>query len=94
MRLTEEQINTLKEALFKIDKEAALYLFGSRTDDEKRGGDIDLLIISEKVNRKDVWNIKDTFFDRYGEQKMDIVIDDGSLSDPFKKKAFKEAVKL
>lgn len=94
MRLSKEQIDTLKEAIFKVDEDASLYLFGSRADDSKRGGDIDLLIISGKVKRKDIWYIKDKFFDKFGEQKLDIITDPGTLNDPFKKKALNEGVRL
>ena len=45
MRLTDEQVLTIKNiALTNFGAHAKLKLFGSRLDDSKRGGDIDLLV--------------------------------------------------
>ena len=48
MRLAQEQITQIHESI-KIhfrNLEYTLYLYGSRTDDNLRGGDIDLLIVT------------------------------------------------
>ena len=44
--ITEQQVIT--DAVLSIDPWARISLFGSRADDTKRGGDIDLLILSTK----------------------------------------------
>ena len=45
MRLTQFQIDTINKLAKKhFGQETTVYLFGSRTNDQKRGGDIDLLI--------------------------------------------------
>lgn len=45
MRLTPFQISTINKLAEKhFGQETIVYLFGSRTDDQKKGGDIDLLI--------------------------------------------------
>ena len=85
MRLSEQEILVLKKAVSSFDKNAKLYLFGSRVDDNKQGGDIDLLIISEKIDRHDVRKIRLNFYDNFGEQKVDILLDDGSFKHPFNK---------
>ena len=59
-----------------------LYLFGSRVDDNKRGGDIDLLVVSKELTRSDLRRVRVEFFKHFGEQKIDIVLDNGK-SDPF-----------
>jgi uncharacterized protein len=46
MRLTQHQIVTLKRVCSEIfGSEARLYLFGSRVDDRRAGGDIDLYLV-------------------------------------------------
>ena len=43
MRLTEFQRQTIKAAVFNvIDTDSRIWLFGSRADDSRRGGDIDI----------------------------------------------------
>ena len=45
MRLTTEQICIIKKKAAQIfGEEIKVYLFGSRTDDKARGGDIDIFI--------------------------------------------------
>jgi len=45
MRLSEIEINAINEVFKSTFKKGMVYLFGSRTDDSKKGGDIDLYII-------------------------------------------------
>ena len=45
MRLSELQRGALRKALDGVDGRA--YLYGSRTDDSRRGGDVDVLIFSD-----------------------------------------------
>jgi len=52
------------------------------------------LKVSSIVHRKDVWEIRNKFFEKFGEQKMDILVNDGTFTDPFKKKAFNEGILL
>ena len=94
MRLTNEEVEALKTKLYDLSPDAKLYLFGSRTDETKRGGDIDLLIISKEISKQDIRLLRLAFFEKFGEQKMDIIIDDGSFSDPFHKMIFQKAVEL
>lgn len=81
MRLTTEEKQGILDALhsFKQHIEEAR-LFGSRIDDSKRGGDIDLLIIA-KVNNSETLKYKK--FDilaeikkNIGDQKIDLKIVD------------------
>ncbi|WP_456392745.1 nucleotidyltransferase domain-containing protein [Nitratifractor sp.] len=83
MRLSCKEIETLKKAVRKWDEKATIHLFGSRLDDEARGGDIDLLIRSRKIGIRELRHIRLDFFKRFGEQKLDLIVDDGSESDPF-----------
>ena len=43
MRVPKEQLEFLKKNIIQFAPDAKVYLFGSRVDDHKRGGDIDIL---------------------------------------------------
>ena len=94
MRLKQEEINILKQKLYTLSTNAKLYLFGSRWDDTKRGGDIDLLVVSDKLSKKDLRALRIDFFNFFGEQKIDIVLDDGTFTNPFTKLISQKAVLL
>lgn len=83
MRLTNKEIDTIKSSVLTLDAEAHVYLFGSRVDDAKRGGDIDLLIESNILTKQDLRKIRWQFFDIFGEQKMDLVLDSGVENQTF-----------
>lgn len=44
MRLNPAEISIIQNAFHALFSEGSIYLFGSRVDDSKRGGDIDLLV--------------------------------------------------
>ena len=45
MRLSPQQISSIRSGVqHELGDDARVYLYGSRTDDAKRGGDVDLLI--------------------------------------------------
>lgn len=50
MRLSEEEKKKIRNIVFDIFGESKIYLFGSRLDSQKKGGDIDLFIVSTKKN--------------------------------------------
>ena len=94
MRLYKEEIEVLKNKLNTLSLDAKLYLFGSRVDDSKKGGDIDLLIVSDTLTKKDLRLIRVDFFKHFGEQKIDIVLDNGEFKNPFVKHIFQKAILL
>jgi predicted nucleotidyltransferase len=94
MRISDEQVKVLKERLHTLSAQAKLYLFGSRVDDEKRGGDIDLLIVDPSLTKKDLRTLRIDFFQHFGEQKLDIVLDNGKFENPFSKYIFQKAILL
>jgi len=75
MRITEYQKNTIIEAVNNIDPNAKIWLFGSRVDDSKKGGDIDIAVFSEIIDKDimEIINVRRFICDRIGEQKIDIV---------------------
>ncbi len=75
MRLSPKYKKVIKKHFYKIFKKGEIYLFGSRVDNNKKGGDIDLyLVINEHIN---LFEKKIKFLSRVkrelGEQKIDIV---------------------
>ena len=93
MRLTRQEVETIKGAIKQLDTEAKIYLFGSRVDDAKRGGDIDLLILSNILTFSDKIKIKVKIFEKMEEQKIDIIIAQDD-SDPFVKIALETGIQL
>ena len=95
MRLKRDQAEFFKRSINKYLPDAAIYLIGSRANDELKGGDIDILVIDEKVlSGQEKRNIKLAFYKELGEQKLDIVStkrDDRSI---FKEIALLDSVKL
>jgi len=93
MRLAAEEIKTIKSAVHSSDPSAKIFLFGSRTNDSTRGGDIDLLILSPNLTFADKLKIKANIFERLAEQKIDVIIA-RDLEDPFVRLAFNNGVPL
>jgi predicted nucleotidyltransferase len=93
VRLTESEIKAIKQCVQTLDSHAKTYLFGSRVDSRKKGGDIDLLILSQQLNFDDKLRLKIQLFEQIGEQKIDIVIAKDT-SDPFVRLALKQGVML
>ncbi len=75
MRLSKKYINTIKKYFKIFFNEGEIYLFGSRVDDAKKGGDIDLYLAV--VDYDNLFEKKIKFLSRVkkelGEQKIDIV---------------------
>lgn len=94
MRLQEYEIKSIREVVSAFDKNAKIYLFGSRVDDKKRGGDIDLLLISNTLTFRDKRRIRVGLNEKLGEQKIDIVIAKEGQDNPFVRIALNEGVLL
>ena len=95
MRITEYEKEVIIEAVKNIDPDARLWLFGSRADDKKKGGDIDIAIFSDKINKEVMMKIKVRRFicNRIGEQKIDIITTSDGKEAIFKL-AIAEGIKL
>ncbi len=86
MRLTEFQTKTIKNAVTSsFGDSSQVYLFGSRVDDSRKGGDIDLLIITS-LKGKDMEYRKLKTISKIqlamGDQKIDLLTADPDLQDP------------
>jgi predicted nucleotidyltransferase len=93
MRLTPKEIKVIQETILKYDPEAKIHLFGSRVDDHKKGGDIDLLVFSKILTYSDRLKIKAKLYDDIDWQKIDLVVTtDGRKT--FEKMVLKGSVPL
>lgn len=98
MRLTPEEIAAIKAAAAEaFGPDAVVRLFGSRVDDARRGGDIDLLV--EVGALADEWHQKATFEDRFHAttepRKVDLLVAvRGQPVEPFQQIAYRDGVLL
>lgn len=86
MRLTDLQANVIRDSVVKNFGQATrVWLFGSRVDEQRKGGDIDLYIEPEFQDPARLVDAKlhllRDIHKRLGEQKIDVVI---------RREAFKE----
>jgi predicted nucleotidyltransferase len=74
----------LKEAILEVcGEDTQVFLFGSRLDDNKKGGDIDLLIKVNQVVTNPAWivaKVQAKVMIKLGEQKIDVLIDAPNLT--------------
>ncbi len=73
MRLTSEQLMVITTEIYQYDESAQIYLFGSRADDNAKGGDIDLLVVSTKIDFSIKLKVLAQLMIKLGEQKIDLV---------------------
>jgi predicted nucleotidyltransferase len=80
MRLNSTEQQTLKEAAqSSFGQDVVLRLFGSRLNDQRKGGDIDLLVTTTltdaaQISQAHIRFLSDVYA-RLGEQKIDLLID-------------------
>jgi len=89
MRLHESERQAIIQSIRSADPDAAVYLFGSRVNDVAKGGGIDLLELSKKINLTAKLDILARLHQQLGDQKIDLVIYP-DLSRPFARLAVKE----
>ena len=80
MRLSKSEINIIKNVACEVwGDQTMIYLFGSRTDDSKKGGDIDLFVdLEAEQEPKKIMLQKAEFLGKLdfllGEQKIDLLV--------------------
>lgn len=99
MRLTRHQIEIIKTQVADIfGPDVSVHLFGSRLDDARKGGDIDLLIVSNRAIDKKIEKssrLAARLQMTLGDQKFDIVVKDTKTPDtPFYREAARKAIPL
>lgn len=80
MRLAAEQIDHIISATREmLGPQARVWLFGSRVDDTRRGGDIDLLVEADHPVEQLVWTaaqLTARLQRRLGERRIDVLVTD------------------
>lgn len=95
MRLSQRYIEVIKKYFKEFFQNGEIYLFGSRVDDSKKGGDIDLYL--EVKDHSNLFEKKLKFLSRVkkelGDQKIDVVFNTDS-SRLIEKEALQWGIKL
>ena len=95
MRLTRREHAAISNRCRELAPGGEVYLFGSRTNPAARGGDIDILLLTEsKLPMAEIRRLRRTILGDIGEQKLDIVNFPRTSDAPFKAVAMHTAVKL
>ena len=85
MRLTTQQIQLVKDTVnIILNTPSNIWLFGSRANDNKRGGDIDLFIETQTLcaNRAEtICRLYAELIMTLGEQKIDILLKDKNTTE-------------
>jgi len=77
MRISQDQACSICKVIQARDPSATVSLFGSMADDKACGGDIDLLVRSNRLTLSDRLDIACELEDALGLRKIDLVIDNG-----------------
>jgi predicted nucleotidyltransferase len=94
-RLEPAELDAIRDQTESLAPGAEAYLFGSRTNPAARGGDIDLLLLTEqRLALGTLRRIRRAILDRIGEQKLDIVNFTRNERHPFKDVALTTAARL
>ena len=93
MRLTDSEREAILASIAREDEEAEVFLHGSRVDDGRRGGDIDLLVVSTRIDLRAKLRILRRIQERIGEQKIDLFVTSNS-KEPFARLALERGVRL
>jgi predicted nucleotidyltransferase len=94
MRLQENEREIIISTISEFAPDIRTYLFGSRTDDSKRGGDIDLLLIGQGLDQYLIRKLKILLKEKLGDQKIDIVYEEPDSRTNFGKIIELDAVSL
>ena len=105
MRLSTDQIHAIRQAaIFAFGQGTSVWLFGSRVDDAKKGGDIDLLVCPQSHTASDAAEGEQGFMQKIkmltllerhlGERKVDLVVEQPQDTRLIVEVAHKTGIKL
>ena len=96
VRLTDEEIKKIKELAKTHFNSEDVYIFGSRADLNKRGGDIDIYL--ETTEKENIFKKKINFLTEFelefGMQKIDLIINNFTKDKEIFKIAKETGIKL
>ncbi len=94
VRLKEKEIKAIKDIIQSFDKEARVYIYGSRADLSKKGGDIDILVVSSKISLEQELKIKAKLLVALGDRKIDLVVSKSPTENTFTDLIYSQAVEI
>ncbi len=94
VRLKDWEINVIKKVIKSFDKNAKIYIYGSRTDLKKRGGDIDILVISKNIPLERQLKLKAKLIKFLGDRKIDLLVVKNKNETIFTELIYSQAVEI
>ena len=95
MRLPPQYAEFIKAEVTALRTGAGVYLFGSRRDESRKGGDIDILVLSNpKLDWEEAAQIRRRFWEQFGFQKLDLVCFSREDQSAFKELVLLDAIRL
>ncbi len=96
VRLKKSEIKAIKDSVRNFDPQAEIYIFGSRAKPEKKGGDIDILVVSDVIGWKERRKIRVELIKLLGDRKIDLLVARKEEIDknPFFQLAIEEGVRV
>lgn len=93
MRITPQEQIAIVQAVQAQDPAAQIFLYGSRTDDQALGGDIDVLLLSQKIKFANKLDIMVSLRQSLGERRIDLAVFPDA-SKPFAQVALETGIRL
>jgi len=96
LRINIEQQEAIKTLAAEFFATSVVFIFGSRTDLSQKGGDIDIYLQTKKKDNilKSKLSFLREFEKLFGEQKVDLLVDNGTKSKEIFEIAKKEGIAL
>ncbi len=93
MRISSHEQRAIVQAVHLADPQAQIYLYGSRADDHALGGDIDILLLSDKIKLMSKLDILVNLRRNLGDRKIDLTVF-SDASEPFAQIALEAGIRL
>ena len=96
VRLKESEVKAITDSVRNFNPHAEVYIFGSRAKPDRRGGDIDILVVSNVIGWKERRKIKVELIKQLGDRKIDLLVakKEEVKENPFFQLAIEEGVKV